>query len=152
MSGDSRPRTSKGVKLEEALIRVNELREYANILASSINTYATQQRELQLVLETLKNMPEEGGEGYVVLDRLSTAMIPAVIDREWSRRILVHLGLGYYLKTDKAKALEIITKRSSDVEKLLSDLQRKYSLIVEELNRLQEAIAREYSSQEGSGG
>jgi prefoldin alpha subunit len=140
------------IQLEEILVRFNELREYANILASTINTYLTQQRELQLALETLKNLPEDGGEGYIILDRLSSAMIPAVINKEWSKGILVHLGLGYYLKADKAKALEIISKRSSNIERVLGELQKRYSVVLEELNRLQQLLSRGYSGSQSKGG
>ncbi|MCY0868853.1 MAG: prefoldin domain-containing protein [Desulfurococcus sp.] len=134
---------SKGtISLEEIAARINELREYANMLASTINTYVSQQRELQLALETLKNMPDEGGSGYVVIDRLSTAMIPATISEGWSKSILVHLGLGYYLKTDKTSASEIISKKSSSLEKLIAELQRRYRVVVEELEKLQSILTQ----------
>ncbi|ADV65416.1 prefoldin subunit alpha [Desulfurococcus mucosus] len=153
MSTGGPQQSGRSVSLEELVARINELREYANILASTINNYLTQQRELQLALETLKSLPENGGEGFIVVDRLSTAMIPATVDKEWSKRVLVHLGLGYYLKTDRDRAVDIVSRRSASLERLINELEKKYSAVVGEMNRLRNILETTYSRvQEASGG
>ncbi|MEM3993392.1 MAG: prefoldin domain-containing protein, partial [Desulfurococcaceae archaeon] len=91
----------KVISLEELVARVNELRERIEILDSTLNTYLSHYKELQLAVETIKNLSNKSIEGYVVLDRLSSLMIPASISENWYNNILVNLGLGYYVKLNK---------------------------------------------------
>ncbi|MEM0506434.1 MAG: prefoldin domain-containing protein, partial [Thermosphaera sp.] len=110
MSGEKQA-GEKGFTVEELLARATELREYITVLSNTINNYVTQYRELQLASETLKNLPENGGEGYVVVDRLSSVLVPGIIKEGWSSSVLVNIGFGFYLKTSKDKAAEVLEKR-----------------------------------------
>ena len=139
--------TRRVVSLEELVARATELREHIDVLESTLNTYVNQYREIQLAFETLKNLPENTLQGYMVLDRLSSAMIPVSVLGEWPKSILVNLGLGYYLKTNKDKALEILSRRLQELEKVINTLQSQRKAVVEEYLGLQRVISQVLASQ-----
>jgi prefoldin alpha subunit len=136
------------ITLEELVARVEELRESIEVLDSAINTYLSQYRELQLSLETLKNLGETPGEGYIIIDRLSSIMIPAKILEKWESNLLVNLGLGYYLKTNREKAIEILTKRIQVLEGEINQLQSRRRAMAEEYLGLQRILNQVIQSQQ----
>jgi len=118
------------------------------VLDSAINTYLSQYRELQLSLETLKNLSETPGEGFIIIDRLSSIMIPAKILERWESNLLVNLGLGYYLKTNREKAIEILTKRIQVLEGEINQLQSRRRAMAEEYLGLQRILNQVIQSQQ----
>ncbi|MEM1639421.1 MAG: prefoldin subunit alpha [Desulfurococcaceae archaeon] len=138
----------KVISLEELVARVNELRERIEILDSTLNTYLSHYKELQLAVETIKNLSNEPIEGYVVLDRLSSLMIPASISENWYNNILVNLGLGYYVKLNKDKAIEILTKRIQELEKTINSVQAQRRTLAEEYVGLQRILSQAIESQQ----
>ena len=136
------------ITLEELVARVEELRESIEVLDSAINTYLSQYRELQLSLETLKNLGETPGEGYIIIDRLSSIMIPAKILEKWESNLLVNLGLGYYLKTNREKAIEVLTKRIQVLEGEINQLQSRRRAMAEEYLGLQRILNQVIQSQQ----
>jgi len=133
------------ISINELLIRANELREYINILQAQIGNYSTQLSELQLSLNTIENMPEEGGEALVTLDRLSTVYLPVTIKDNWKENIVVNIGLNYYIRSSKEKAEEIIRNRIGIVRKIIEGLRREYQAALTEYNALQQIIATIYA-------
>ncbi|MEM3992702.1 MAG: hypothetical protein QXW93_00610, partial [Desulfurococcaceae archaeon] len=87
-------------------------------------------------------------EGYVVLDRLSSLMIPASISENWYNNILVNLGLGYYVKLNKDKAIEILTKRIQELEKTINSVQAQRRTLAEEYVGLQRILSQAIESQQ----
>jgi prefoldin alpha subunit len=149
MTLEKTPREERRViTLEELVARVEELRESIELLDSAINTYLSQYRELQLSLETLKNLGETPGEGYIIIDRLSSIMIPAKILEKWESNLLVNLGLGYYLKTNREKAIEILTKRIQVLEGEINQLQSRRRAMAEEYLGLQRILNQVIQSQQ----
>lgn len=148
MSQPAPPKTEPG--FEELLARAEEIKRYLDALANTLNTYLTQYRELQIASETLKNIPSGGGETLVVVDRLSTALVPTRIAEDWDSRVLVNLGLGYYLKTSRDKALEIISRRISELERVVNELRARYEQLSREYNELREKISAQLATQESS--
>ncbi|MEM0100350.1 MAG: prefoldin subunit alpha [Desulfurococcaceae archaeon] len=138
----------KVISLEELVARVNELRERIEILDSTLNTYLSHYKELQLAVETIKNLSNKPIEGYVVLDRLSSLMIPASISENWYNNILVNLGLGYYVKLNKDKAIEILTKRIQELEKTINSVQAQRRTLAEEYVGLQRILSQAIESQQ----
>ncbi|MEM0002239.1 MAG: prefoldin subunit alpha [Desulfurococcaceae archaeon] len=138
----------KVISLEELVARVNELRERIEILDSTLNTYLSHYKELQLAVETIKNLSNKSIEGYVVLDRLSSLMIPASISENWYNNILVNLGLGYYVKLNKDKAIEILTKRIQELEKTINSVQAQRRTLAEEYVGLQRILSQAIESQQ----
>ncbi|MEM4433829.1 MAG: prefoldin domain-containing protein [Thermosphaera sp.] len=143
MSGEKQA-GEKGFTVEELLARATELREYITVLSNTINNYVTQYRELQLASETLKNLPENGGEGYVVVDRLSSVLVPGIIKEGWSSSVLVNIGFGFYLKTSKDKAAEVLERRISGVNRVLEELQKRYKTALDEYSALQGILNQLY--------
>ncbi|MEM1628305.1 MAG: prefoldin domain-containing protein [Desulfurococcaceae archaeon] len=139
-------KTKTKINIEDLIIRANELKSHIDILSNVLNTYINRYREFQLTMETLRNLPEDGGRGYVVLDRLSTALIPAMVDKEWTSNILVNLGLNYYLKTSRDKAIELIGKKISETEKIMNDIQTKYKALLEEYTNIQRTLSKIYET------
>jgi prefoldin alpha subunit len=135
----------KTITLEELIARASELREYITVLSNTINNYVTQYRELQLASETLKNLPEAGGEGFVVVDRLSSVLVPGIIKEGWTASVLVNIGFGYYLKTSRDKAVEVIEKRLASVNRLLDELQKRYKTALDEYSALQGILNQVYA-------
>ena len=133
------------ISINELIIRANELREYINILQAQIGNYSTQLSELQLSLNTIENMPEEGGEALVTLDRLSTVYLPVTIKDNWKENIVVNIGLNYYIRSSKEKAKEIIRNRIGIVRKIIEGLRREYQAALTEYNALQQIIATVYA-------
>ena len=133
------------ISINELIIRANELREYINILQAQIGNYSTQLSELQLSLNTIENMPEEGGEALVTLDRLSTVYLPVTIKDNWKENIVVNIGLNYYIRSSKEKAEEIIRNRIGIVRKIIEGLRREYQAALTEYNALQQIIATIYA-------
>jgi len=133
------------ISINELIIRANELREYINILQAQIGNYSTQLSELQLSLNTIENMPEEGGEALVTLDRLSTVYLPVTIKDNWKENIVVNIGLNYYIRSSKEKAEEIIRNRMGIVRKIIEGLRREYQAALTEYNALQQIIATIYA-------
>jgi len=133
------------ISINELIIRANELREYINILQAQIGNYSTQLSELQLSLNTIENMPEEGGEALVTLDRLSTVYLPVTIKDHWKENIVVNIGLNYYIRSSKEKAEEIIRNRMGIVRKIIEGLRREYQAALTEYNALQQIIATIYA-------
>jgi len=149
MTLEKTPREERRViTLEELVARVEELRESIEVLDSAINTYLSQYRELQLSLETLKNLSETPGEGFIIIDRLSSIMIPAKILERWESNLLVNLGLGYYLKTNREKAIEILTKRIQVLEGEINQLQSRRRAMAEEYLGLQRILNQVIQSQQ----
>ncbi len=133
------------ISINELIIRANELREYINILQAQIGNYSTQLSELELSLNTIENMPEEGGEALVTLDRLSTVYLPVTIKDNWKENIVVNIGLNYYIRSSKEKAEEIIRNRIGIVRKIIEGLRREYQTALTEYNALQQIIATIYA-------
>ncbi|MGB9816886.1 MAG: prefoldin subunit alpha [Desulfurococcaceae archaeon] len=148
MSDTSTREQRRVVSLDELLTRVNELRERIEILDTTLNTYLSHYRELQLAVETIKNLSEKSVEGYVILDRLSSLMIPANISENWYNNILVNLGLGYYVKLNKDKAVEILTKRIQELEKTINSVQAQRRTLTEEYAGLQRVLSQVIESQQ----
>lgn len=140
--------TKKTVTLEELVARASELKEHIDALESTLNMYLNQYKEIQLSFETLKNLPESPVEGYMVLDRLSSVMIPVIVSENWASNIIVNLGLGYYIKTNKDKAVEILTKRLGEVEKVINSIQSQRKAAVEEYLGIQRIISQVVESQQ----
>ncbi|MGB9828137.1 ATP-binding protein [Thermosphaera chiliense] len=154
MSGEQ-AEGEKTITLEELLARASELREYITVLSNTINNYVTQYRELQLASETLKSLPEAGGEGFVVVDRLSSVLVPGIIREGWTGSVLVNIGFGYYLKTSRDKAVEVIEKRIASVNRLLDELQKRYRAALDEYSAIQGILNQMYAEAqkpEDSGG
>ncbi len=146
MSKDSREEARK-VSLNELVLRYNQLKEYINILGSQIDTYTRHLSELQLVLDTLKNIPEKGSSALVTLDRLNTLFLPVNIVEEWSSKVVINIGRNYYMKTTRDKAVEIINKRLNNIRRILNDLQKQYQLALNEYNALQQLLSSIYVQQ-----
>jgi prefoldin alpha subunit len=135
------------VTLEELLARAEELRQSIEVLDATLNTYLSHYRELQLAIDTLKNLDEKPSSGYIVLDRLSSVMIPATIAENWSSSLIVNLGSGFYLKTNKEKALEILSKRLQGLEKTINDIQSRRRLLAEEYTSIQRILNQVFQTQ-----
>ncbi len=133
------------ITLEELLVRAEEVKQYLAALESRINELATHMAELQLARTALTTIPSQGGDGYVVTDRLSTVYIPVNIPSDWRNRVLVSIGLSYYVKTSSDEALKIIDKRINDVRRTSDLLNRQYTALLNEYNALQQAISQIYA-------
>jgi len=133
------------VSLNELIARANQLRDYITILGSQIETYRTHISELQIVLNTLNNLPAEGSSALMVLDRLNTAFIPVNIGGGWSSSVIINIGRNYYIKTDKARAVEIIEKRLDNLGKILNNLNQQYQALLNEYNYIQQILLSIYA-------
>jgi prefoldin alpha subunit len=134
--------TRRVVTLEELVGRASELRDQLNSLNTVLNMYLTQYREVQLSLETLRGLPEASTESFVVLDRLSSVCIPVKIEGNWVSSVLVNLGLGYYMRTTRERAVEILSRRARELEKVLSNLQTQQRALLEEYLTLERLISQ----------
>ncbi|MEM4751241.1 MAG: prefoldin domain-containing protein [Desulfurococcaceae archaeon] len=142
--------TKRVVTLDELVARATELKEHINILETTINVHLNQYREVQLAFDTLKGLPEASVQGYMILDRLSSVMLPVSVLEGWPSNVLVNLGLGYYLKTNRDKAVEILTRRLRELEKAINTLQSQRRVAVEEYLGLQRLISQIIESQKES--
>ncbi|NAZ26840.1 MAG: ATP-binding protein [Thermogladius sp.] len=133
------------VSLEELVARAEELKEYAGAIQSALNTYLTQYTELQLVIETLKSLPQGSPQIYVLLNRLGSAMIPAQVSEGWETNIIVNLGLNYYARATREQGVSILEKRLQAVKKIIDRLQRDYKSVVEEYSYIQQILAQVYA-------
>lgn len=140
--------SKKTISLEELVARASELKERINALESTLNMYLNQYKEIQLSFETLKDLPEKPIQGYMVLDRLSSVMIPVVVDEKWVDNVIVSLGLGYYVKTNRDRAVEILTRRLGEIEKVITTVQSQRRVMVEEYLGLQRVISQFIGSQQ----
>ena len=132
------------VSLEELVARAEELKEYAGAIQSALNTYLTQYTELQLVIETLKSLPQGSPQIYVLLNRLGSAMVPAQVSEGWENNIVVNLGLNYYAKATREQGISILEKRLQAVKRIIDRLQRDYQSVVEEYSYIQQILAQVY--------
>lgn len=130
------------VSVDELVARATELKDQIEAITATLNTYLNQYRELQLAQETLKNLPPSASQGYVMLDRLSMVFIPTKIDEEWANNVLVNLGLGYYIKTTKEKAIEILQRRIQEVERIISSIQTHQQRLVKEYVAIQRVLSQ----------
>ncbi len=135
---------TKTVTLSELLARADELRQYISILQQQMNTLSSQFAELQFSLTTIEGLPEEESEGLIVLDRLNTVFVPVKIPSDWKNKVLVNIGLNYYIKLDKNKAKEVIEKRISSLRMMLEQTRRQYEQALIEYNALQQILASIY--------
>ncbi|MGC9181095.1 ATP-binding protein [Thermogladius sp.] len=146
----------RAVTLEELVARAEELKEYAGALQSALNTYLTQYAELQLVLDTLRNLPQGETQIYVLLNRLGSAMVPAVVKDGWDRNVIVNLGLNYYAKASREQGVSLLEKRLQAVKRIVDKLQRDYKSVVEEYSYIQQILSQVFaqlqSRQAGSTG
>jgi len=133
------------VSLEELVARAEELKEYAGAIQSALNTYLTQYTELQLVIETLKSLPQGSPQIYVLLNRLGSAMIPAQVSEGWENNIVVNLGLNYYAKATREQGISILEKRLQAVKRIIDRLQKDYQSVVEEYSYIQQILAQVYA-------
>ncbi|OYT39760.1 MAG: prefoldin subunit alpha [Desulfurococcales archaeon ex4484_58] len=146
MSKESREE-KVAISLGELVARANQLRDYLTILSSQIDTYTSHINELQVTLNTLKNIPDEDVEGLIVLDRLNSAFIPVSISGGWLKTVIVNIGRNYYMKTDREKAVEIINKRLEALRRILNNLRNQYQNMLNEYNTIQQILASIYSQQ-----
>jgi prefoldin alpha subunit len=130
------------VTLEELISRASELREQLNSLNTILNMYLSQYRELQLSLETLRGLPEASSEGFTVLDRLSLVYIPVKISEKWADSVLVNIGLGYYMRTTRDKAVELLSRRVREIEQVLRELQARQRALLDEYLALERLISQ----------
>jgi len=135
-------REKRVITLEELVGRAAELREQLNSINTVLNMYLSQYRELQLSIETLRGLPELSAEGFIVLDRLSAVYIPVRINENWVNNVLVSLGLGYYMRTTREKAVEILSRRVRELEQVLSNLQARQKALLEEYLILERTISQ----------
>ncbi len=145
MSKEAAETGKKAVSLEELLVRSEQLKEYISQLESRITEITSQMAELQVSRETLSQLPQDGGEGLVATDNLSTAFIPIVIPKDWDKRVLVRIGLNYYLKTTSTEAAEVITRRLNAMRQLLQQLQQQYKAVAVEYTTLQQLLSKIYA-------
>lgn len=138
------------ISIDELLTRASQLRDQIEAVSATLNTYLTQYRELQLAFETIKNLPEEVPHSYVVVDRLSMVLIPSRISDNWASNILVNLGLGYYMKTSRDKAMEILQKRLREVEKIISDVQSQHQRLLREYVAIQRIVNQVIEAQQST--
>ncbi|MCC6025001.1 MAG: prefoldin subunit alpha [Desulfurococcaceae archaeon] len=130
------------VTLEELISRASELREQLNSLNTILNMYLNQYRELQLSLETLRGLPDTSSEGFIVLDRLSSVYIPVKISEKWADSVLVNIGLGYYMRTTRDKAVELLSRRVREIEQVLRELQARQRALLDEYLALERLISQ----------
>jgi prefoldin alpha subunit len=130
------------VTLEELISRASELREQLNSLNTILNMYLNQYRELQLSFETLRGLPEASSEGFIVLDRLSLVYIPVKISEKWADSVLVNIGLGYYMRTTRDKAVELLSRRVREIEQVLRELQARQRALLDEYLALERLISQ----------
>lgn len=135
---------TKTVTLSELFARADELRQYISILQQQMNTLSSQFAELQFSLTTIEGLPEEESECLTVLDRLNTVFVPVKIPSDWKNKVLVNIGLNYYIKLDKNKAKEVIEKRISSLRMMLEQTRRRYEQALIEYNALQQILASIY--------
>ncbi|MEZ0394275.1 MAG: prefoldin domain-containing protein [Desulfurococcaceae archaeon] len=144
-AGEEQSRPPRTISLEDLLIRAEELRTYIAALQGQIDALSQNYGELQIAIETLNSLPPNGREGFAVLNRLNSAFIPIKVDPLWEGNIIVNVGLSYYVKTTKEKAVEILTKRLEATRRVLEKLQRDYSQALNEYNALQNLLVQVYS-------
>lgn len=137
-----KPADRRVITLDELVARASELEEHIKLLDSTLNTYLNHYRELQLSIETLKTLSERQEEGYVVIDRLSSVMIPATIKNEWQNSLLVNIGLGYYVKTTKDKAIELLSRRQQELERVINNIQTQRRALAEEYLGIQRVLSQ----------
>lgn len=130
------------ISIDELVARATELKDQIEAITATLNTYLSQYRELQLAHETLKNLPSSVPEGYVVIDRLSMVLIPSKIEKGWTSNVLVNLGLGYYIKTTREKAMEILQRKIQEVEKAINSIQAQQQRLVREYVAIQRIIGQ----------
>lgn len=135
----------RAISLEELLVRAEEVKQYLTLLENRINDTMTRMTELQLAKTTLMELPDGGGEGYIVADRLSSTYIPVLLPEDWKDRILVNIGLTYYIKTGKDEAMSLIDKRLNDLRKISDLLNRQYRALLNEYNALQQLLSTIYA-------
>lgn len=136
---------TKTVTLSDLLARADELRQYVSILQQQINTLSSQFTELQFSLTTIEELPEEGSQGLIVLDRLNTVFVPVKIPSDWKNKVLVNIGLNYYIRLDKNKAKEVIEKRISSLRMMIEQIRRQYEQALVEYNALQQVLVSIYA-------
>ncbi len=136
------------VSVNELLARAAQLRDFLSLLSSQIDNYSSQVAELQMLANTLNNIPIKGFTGLIVLDRLNTVFIPASIGEEWAKEVIVNIGRNYYMKVTKDRALEIVNKRLNTLRKVLDDLKKQYQLALNEYNAIQQILATTYMKAE----
>lgn len=130
------------ISIDELLARATQLKEHIDAVTATLNTYLAQYRELQLAYETLKNLPEHVPESYVVVDRLSMVLLPLKVSDNWMNSVLVNLGLGYYIKTSRDRAMDIIQRRIREVEKVISDIQSQQQRLLREYIAIQRLVSQ----------
>jgi len=133
------------ITINELLIRASQLRDYLSLLSTQIENYTAQATELQLILNTIDSLPESEASVLMVLDRLNTVFIPAKIASNWSNELIVNIGRNYYIKTNKEKARELVSKRLDLVRRILDDLRRRYQTALNEYNAIQQVLASVYT-------
>ncbi len=144
MSKESREE-KREITVNELLIRASQLRDYLSLLSTQIENYTAQATELQLILNTIDSLPESEASVLMVLDRLNTVFIPAKIASNWSNELIVNIGRNYYIKTNKEKARELVSKRLDLVRRILDDLRRRYQTALNEYNAIQQVLASVYT-------
>jgi prefoldin alpha subunit len=132
------------VSIDELLARAEQLKQYISSVESQLTQLTSQLTELQLAASTLENIPDDGGDALVVVDRLSTVFIPASIPTGWQDNVIVNIGLNYYLKVDREKAKEVISKRINSTRRVLDALRKQYESLTTEYNALQQILAQIY--------
>lgn len=142
----AQPKTQ--ISIDELVARASELKSQVEAVGSMLNTYLNQYRELQLAYETLKNLPDIISQGYIVLDRLSTVLVPTRIDEGWTSKVLLNLGLGYYIKTTRDKALEVLEKKIKEAEKVISNIQAHHQRLLREYIAIQRLLSQAIESQQ----
>jgi len=131
------------VSLDTILAKINELREYINILQTQVNSLTQELTELQLALSSMKSLQEisKDTDILITLDRLGAVLVPGKIDPSWKDRILVNIGKNYYAKVGPEIAEKILSRRIGSIQNILRLRQQELSNAVNEYNYLQQLVA-----------
>ncbi len=132
------------ISLDELAARAELLRRYIELLKTQMDLLLEEINELKTAYNTLKEARESEDEIYISTNRFNTVLIKGSLPKGWDKDILLHIGLEYFIKTDKETAMKLLEKKISEREEVVRKTREDYKKMLIEYEQIQGILATVY--------
>ncbi|MCD6428017.1 MAG: prefoldin subunit alpha [Desulfurococcales archaeon] len=135
----SQPSQGITISLDALMTELAEARKYIEALESQINQLNSELVEIVSSRELISELNMKDIEELIApADRrghIMVKVVPIVKDK-----VITHIGLEYYVELPLDKAVEVLSKKESDVKKAIEALQSELSNAVKYYRQLQAIV------------
>lgn len=127
------------VPLDALVSELAEARKYIEILGNQINQLSNELAEVIASREFISELNARKAKELIIpADRRGHVMIKATPLTE--DRVITHVGLEYYVELPLDKAVEVLSKKESDIKRTIEALQTELDSAIRYYQQLQAVV------------